>query len=125
MFHYTFTLFSVASQMISHSPSRVTSVWRLQAEKHRSLLRYKALENCCTMLYGLLQAFYLPFFGSGQALSHMHSTSVSTKTARVQAEVTRVQAEGRTEAAVSGSRRASVKIKIEPRSVNTNVRQER
>ena len=109
MFHYTFTLFSVASQMISHSPSRVTSVWRLQAEKHRSLLRYKALEVCCIMLYGLLQAFYLPFFGSGQALSHMHSTSVSTKTARVQAEVTRVQAEGRTEAAVSGNRRASAK----------------
>ena len=42
MFHYTFTLLSVASQMISHSPSRVTSVWRLQAEKHRSLLRYNA-----------------------------------------------------------------------------------
>ena len=52
----------------------------------------------------------------------MHSTSVSTKTARVQAEVTRVQAEGRTEAAVSGSRRASVKINIEPRLVNTNVK---
>ena len=55
----------------------------------------------------------------------MHSTGVSTKTARVQAEVTRVQAEGRTEAAVSGSRRASVKIKIEPWSANTNVRQAR
>ena len=53
--------------------------------------------NRCIMLYGLLQAFYLPFFGSGQALSHMHSTSVSTKTARVQAEVTRVQAQGSTE----------------------------
>ena len=55
----------------------------------------------------------------------MQSTGVSTKTARMQAEVTRVQAEGRTEAAVSGSRRASVKIRNEPWSVNTNVRQVR
>ena len=51
----------------------------------------------------------------------MHRKGVSAKSARVQAEVTRVQAEGRTEAAVSGSRRASVKINIEPWLVNTNV----
>ena len=52
----------------------------------------------------------------------MHSTSVSTKSARVQAQVTMVQAEGRTEAAVSDSRRASVKINIEPRLVDTDVK---
>ena len=32
IFHYTVTLLSVASEMISESPSAVTTVWRLQAE---------------------------------------------------------------------------------------------
>ena len=52
-----------------------------------------------------------------RAVRFFHSPVIT-----IQVSIARVHAEGRTEAAVSGSTRASVRINMEPRLVDTNLK---